>query len=196
MVSTCLLCKTGGLNKDISSHAFPKDPERYLLWFKAINKLVVSKSATLCSKHLEERFYRYSIVECKRFLTPTAVPTLYLYNHKENAIKGCQNIEESLSHELYQHQDLVHNNVGCVNIEERSSLNELHQNQDPVHNNVRDAQVQSDPERHTDVPRKRMRYRGDVDWNKVSQIPSEAKYYGMLAAQEVKTLRKELNVRD
>lgn len=41
-----------------------------------------------------------------------------------------------------------------------------------------------------------MRYIGDVDWNKVFQIPSEAKYYGMLAAQEIKTLRKELNVRD
>lgn len=40
-----------------------------------------------------------------------------------------------------------------------------------------------------------MKYIGDVDWNAVSQIPSEAKYYGMLAVKEIKTLRKELNIR-
>lgn len=34
-----------------------------------------------------------------------------------------------------------------------------------------------------------------MDWNVVSQIPSEAKYYGMLAQKEVKALRKELYVR-
>lgn len=49
--------------------------------------------------------------------------------------------------------------------------------------------------RHDGVKYKRMKYIGDVDWNVVSQIPSEAKYYGMLAVEEVKALRKELNVR-
>lgn len=46
---------------------------------------------------------------------------------------------------------------------------------------------------------KRMKYIADVDWNEVSKIPSlslsKDKYYGMIAVQEVKRLRKELNIR-
>lgn len=64
--------------------SFPKDPERRSLWLKAVNKSTVSKSAKLCSKHFDEKFYRFGIVEQRRFLLPTAVPTLYLCTNENN----------------------------------------------------------------------------------------------------------------
>lgn len=34
-----------------------------------------------------------------------------------------------------------------------------------------------------------------MNWNIICHSPSEAKYYGMAAVKEIKTLRKELNVK-
>ncbi|XP_011634667.1 uncharacterized protein LOC105425539 [Pogonomyrmex barbatus] len=65
-------------------YRFPKDPEKHLLWLKAINRITVGKNARLCSKHFEAKYYRYGIVEQRRFLLPAAVPTLYLCPESEN----------------------------------------------------------------------------------------------------------------
>ncbi|KYM97813.1 THAP domain-containing protein 9 [Cyphomyrmex costatus] len=71
------------------SYSFPTDPES-LLWLKVINRTTVSKNSKLCSKHFKARFFRCSSgsnMTQRRFLLPTAIPSLYLCSGSENYIE-------------------------------------------------------------------------------------------------------------
>jgi len=78
MVNLCCVCKLeAGVIANVSFHRIPKQEEIKLKWFKNIGR-EVNKYATVCSKHFAQEDFYYKEINCviKRFLLPTAVPSL------------------------------------------------------------------------------------------------------------------------
>ena len=99
-------CAVGSCNSpDLASyHYFPSDKARQSLWLKACGAVQINpKFARICSNHFEQAaFKNFRQNQCldkkvKRFLLPTAVPTLNLASSLETAAESPRSLPSPAS---------------------------------------------------------------------------------------------------
>lgn len=101
MVEYCCLCKTEqGVIVDVSFHRIPKNETSRTNWIKNIGR-EVSKRSVICSRHFEEKDFYYKLFgdSVRRFLVPTAVPSLLL-NKNDSTFETIENVMDTTSDSL------------------------------------------------------------------------------------------------